>query len=325
MDVSTTYMGLKLRNPIIVASSGLTKTADQIKKCEEAGAGAVVMKSLFEEQIRGESSVIEQTEMMHAEAMDYMRAEIDMLYGPHEYVETIREAKRNVSIPVIASVNCYTSKWWTGYAQQLEAAGADALELNTYVYPYDMEKGSYAIETIYYEILKSVLENVTIPVSLKLSPYFTSFGNFAEKLDQLGADGLVLFNRFIQPDINIEKMTSFVRPLFDDPISYSHALRWVALLSGKLNLDIAASGNIRTAEDMIKQLLVGSSAIQIASVLYQRGLGVINELLDGLIKWMKDEGFSSVEEFKGQLSEIKDPHSNAFIRSQFIKTITSIE
>ncbi|MBN1153447.1 dihydroorotate dehydrogenase-like protein [candidate division KSB1 bacterium] len=325
MDLSTTYMGLKLRNPIVVASSGLTKTADQIKKCEQAGAGAVVMKSLFEEQIRGEASVIEQTDMMHTEALDYVRAEIDMLYGPHEYVDTIREAKRNLSIPVIASVNCYTSKWWTGYAEQIEAAGADALELNTYVYPYDMEKGSYAIENIYFDILKSVLDHVNIPVSLKVSPYFTSFGNFAEKLDQLGADGLVLFNRFIQPDIDIKSLTSSVKPMFDDPISYTHALRWVALLSGKLNLDIVASGNIRTAEDVVKQLLVGASAIQIASVLYQKGLGVIQDLIDGLQQWMKDENFSSIDQFRGQLNEINDPHSNAFIRSQFIKTITNIE
>jgi len=325
MDLSTTYLGLKLNNPIIVASSGLSKTAEQIKKCEDAGAGAVVMKSLFEEQIRNQASEIEQGDMMHTEAMDYVRAEIDMLYGPRDYIDTIREVKRSVEIPLIASVNCYTSKWWTGYAEQLEAAGADALELNVYVYPYDIEKGSYAIETIYFEILQSVLEKVDIPVSLKLSPYFTSFGNFAEKLDQLGAHGLVLFNRFVQPEIDIKNMTSSVKPLFDDPISFTHALRWVALLSDKLNLDIVASGNIRTAEDVIKQILVGSSAIQIASILYQNGLGVIKDLLTGLEAWMKEENFSTIDEFRGQLNEINDPHSNSFIRSQFIKTITNIE
>ena len=164
-----------------------------------------------------------------------------------------------------------------------------------------------------------------IPVSLKLSPYFTSFGNFAEKLDQLGAHGLVLFNRFVQPEIDIKNMTSSVKPLFDDPISFTHALRWVALLSDKLNLDIVASGNIRTAEDVIKQILVGSSAIQIASILYQNGLGVIKDLLTGLEAWMKEENFSTIDEFRGQLNEINDPHSNSFIRSQFIKTITNIE
>jgi len=325
MDLSIEYLGMTLRNPIIVASCGLTKTADQIKKCEEAGAGAVVMKSLFEEQIREQESSFQDSSMMHPEALEYIRAEIDMQYGPREYIEIIKEAKKAVSIPVIASVNCYSDKWWINYAQQLEAAGAEALELNVYVLPYDFEKGSFALENMYIEILQAVMEQVEIPVSLKLPPYFTSFGNFAEKLDKLGADGLVLFNRYIQPEIDIKKLTSSVQPSFNDPIGFLHTLRWVALLSGRLNLDIAASGNIREAKDVIKQLLAGATAIQIASVLYKEGLGKIKKLLTDLETWMDEHKFYAISDFKGKLNQENNPQSEAFVRAQYIKTISGIE
>lgn len=325
MDLSTEYLGLTLENPIIVASCGLTKTADQVKKAEDAGAGAVVMKSLFEEQIRNEDSGLDQTAMMHPEALDYIRAEIDMLFGPREYVEVIREIKRRVDIPVIASINCFTSKWWTSYAYELEQAGADALELNAYVLPFVTDKGSYAIEDTYLEILQSVMDSIEIPVSFKLSPYFSAFGNFAEKLDNQGADGLVLFNRFIQPDIDVKKMTTILKPAFNDPIGFSHALRWIGILSGKLNLDIAASGNIRGADDMIKQLLAGASAVQIASVLYKEGLGKIEEMLSGLKSWMTEKKFTSLADFKGALNQVNDPKTETFERAQYIKAITGIE
>ncbi len=325
MDLSTKYLGLTLRNPIMVASCGLTKTTDQLKKCEDAGAGAVVMKSLFEEQIRATNSGVADSTAMHTEAMDYLMAEIDMMYGPREYVDMIADAKKSVSIPIIASVNCYTSKWWIDYAQQLEAAGADALELNIYVLPFDLSKNSFVIENTYLEILQSVKKQIEIPVALKLSPYFTSFGNFAEKLDQQGADGLVLFNRYIQPDIDIQKMTSSVKPLFDDPIGFTSTLRWVALLSARLKLDLAASGNIQTADDVIKQLLAGASAIQVASVLYKEGLHKIGELLDGLETWMKKMKFSSIADFRGKLNQLNGPNPESYIRAQFIKTISSFE
>ncbi|MBD3289366.1 dihydroorotate dehydrogenase-like protein [candidate division KSB1 bacterium] len=325
MDLSTEYLGLTIENPIIVASSGLTKSADQIKKCEDAGAGAVVMKSLFEEQIRNEDSGLDESAMMHTEAFDYIRAEVDMLHGPRDYVEVIKEVKRSVTIPVIASINCYSAKWWISYAYELEAAGADALELNAYVLPFDSDKGSYAIENTYLEILQGVLEKIEIPISFKLSPYFTSFGNFAEKLDNQGVDGLVLFNRFIQPDIDLEKMENVLRPAFNDPVGFSHALRWVALLSGKLNLDIAASGNIRTAEDIAKQILAGASAVQIASVLYREGLGEIQSLLKDLKNWMDVKKFASIADIKGKLNQMNDPKSDTFVRAQYIKAFTGIE
>lgn len=325
MDLSTKYLGLSLKNPIVVASCGLTKNADQIKKCEEAGAGAVVMKSLFEEQIKEMDSGLKDSVEMHSEALDYIRAEIEMQLGPREYLEEIKKAKKSVSIPVIASVNCYTPRWWTSYAQQIEAAGADALELNIYVMPYNSEMSGYDIENSYIAILLAVKEQVAIPISIKLSPYFTSFGNLAAKLEKQGAGGLVLFNRFIQPEIDINKITSLVKPSFDDPIGFSHTLRWVALLSGVLGLDIAASGNIRNAEHIIKQLLAGAKVIQMASVLYKEGLGKIQEMLNGLKNWMQDQNINSVDEFRGKLNQVHDPKSEVYIRSQYIKAIGGIE
>ena len=325
MDLSTKYLGLTLNNPIVVASCGLTKSVDQIKKCEDAGAGAVVMKSLFEEQIREVNSGLDEAVGMHTEALDYIRAEIDMQLGPREYLDTIKQTKKSESIPVIASVNCYTAKWWTSYAAQIEDAGADALELNIYVMPFSSELSGYNVENTYIEILQAVKEQIEIPVSLKLSPYFTSFANLAEKLDNQGADGLVLFNRYVQPDVDVKKIASAVKPSFNDPIGFSNTLRWIALLSGKLKLDIAASGNIRSADDVIKQLLVGASVIQIASVLYKEGLSKINDMVNDLSNWMKEKAFDKVDDFKGKLNQVNDPKTETFIRSQYIKSIAGVE
>jgi len=325
MNLTTKYLDLSLNNPIVVASCGLTKSVDQIKKCEEAGAGAVVMKSLFEEQIREMNSGLDDSVAMHTEALDYIRAEIDMQLGPREYLETIKAAKKQVSIPVIASVNCYSSKWWTSYAQQIEAAGADALELNIYVMPFNAEISGYNLENTYIEILQAVKAELDIPVSLKLSPYFTSFANLAEKLDNQGADGLVLFNRFVHPEIDIDKISSAVKPSFNDPAGFYNSLRWIALLSGKLKLDIAASGNIRSAQDMIKQLLAGATVIQIASVLYKAGLGKITAMLDGLQSWMKEQKYNSIEDFRGKLNQENDPKSEAYIRAQYLKAIAGVD
>ncbi len=325
MNLSTRYLNLPLENPILVASCGLTKSVDQIIKCEEAGAGAVVMKSLFEEQIREMNSGLKDSVSLHTEALDYIRAEIDMQLGPREYLETITAARKRVSIPVIASINCFSSKWWTAYAKQIESAGADALELNIYVMPFNSEMSGYNIENTYIEVLQAVKQEIEIPVSLKLSPYFTSFANLAEKLDNQGADGLVLFNRFVHPDIDINQISSSVKPSFNDPVGFYNSLRWIALLSGKLKLDLAASGNIRTADDMIKQLLAGAKVIQIASVLYKDGLGKIREMLTGLENWMAQHQFNSLDDFRGKLNQANDPKPDAYVRAQYLKAIAGIE
>jgi len=325
MDLSTKYLGLSLKNPIVIASSGLTKTIDHIKKCEESGAGAVVMKSIFEEQIRETNSGIKDSISMHPEALEYIRAEIDMQYGTREYLETIKQAKKSVSIPVIASINCHSSQWWTTYAKQIETVGADALELNIFILPYDSAISSYNLENVYLEILQNVRQQVQIPISLKLSPYFTSFANFAEKLDNQGADGLVLFNRFVHPEIDLQKIATSVKSSFDDPVGFYHTLRWIALLSEKLNLDLAASGNIRSANDVIKQLLTGASVVQIASVIYKNGFWKIEEMLNDLTSWMQEKNFASISEFRGKLNQLNNPQSEMYVRAQYIKSIAGIE
>lgn len=326
MDLSTTYLGLSLRNPIIVASCGLTKTAEQIKQCEDAGAGAVVMKSLLEEQIREVEADMEQEISMHSEVMGYLQADIGMRYGSDTYTDTIEQVKKEVSIPVIASVNCYSSKWWINYARQLEEAGADALELNVYIMPADFSKSSADLEALYLEIMKAVKAQVKIPVAMKLSPFFTSFGHIAAALERYGADGLVLFNRFVQPDIDISSLAAEIKPSFNDPVGFGRSLRWTAMLSGTLDLDIAASGGIRDEKAIIKLLLAGASAVQIASILYgKNGLEKIQTMLTGLETWMKEKNFGSLSDFAGRLNQKHNPQSEAYIRAQYIKSIAGIE
>jgi dihydroorotate dehydrogenase (fumarate) len=325
MNLSTTYLGLSLKNPIIVGSCGLTKTVEQIKQCEQAGAGAVVMKSLFEEQIRESEAEMEKALSMHPEVMDYLRADIDMRYGADKYTETIRQAKNEVSMPVIASINCYSSKWWTNYAKTIEEAGADALELNAYVIPADFAKTSDEVEDIYVELVKAVKAQVNIPVALKLSSYFTSFGSFAAKLERYGVDGLILFNRFVQPDISLSDIMTTVKPSFNDPVGFGRSLRWTGMLSGLLGIDIVASGGIRDETGVIKQLLAGAVAVQIASVLYAKGLEKIPQILAGLEKWMEEKHFSSISDFQGRLNQANNPQNEAYIRAQYVKSFAGVE
>ncbi len=322
MDLATQYLGLSLKNPIIAGSSGLSKNADQVKRLEDAGVGAVVLKSLYEEQIRAVESDLESSVGMHTEVLDYLRAEVDMSYGPRDYLEMIRQAKNQTSIPVIASVNCVTSKWWMSYARQIEAAGADALELNVYIFPDDFNKSSFDLEKEYFEVMEAVRAEVKIPVAMKLPPYFTSFGYVAKELAKRGANGLVLFNRFVQPDIDLKNVAEKVRAAFNDPLGYSHALRWIALLSDAVDLDLAASGNIKSADDIIKQLLVGATAVQLVSLFYKEGVGKVKELLHDIQNWMKEHNFSSISEFRGKLNQKNNPLSQAYVRAQYMIAIS---
>jgi len=325
MDLTTKYLGLTLSNPIIVGSSALTKTTDQIKKCEKAGAGAVVLKSIFEEQIQQENKAIAHSAAMHPEALDYIRAEIEKEYGTMEYLETIRQAKAAVSIPIIASINCHSPRWWTTYASQIETAGADALELNIFVLPFHVNDSSNHLEDSYIEILKKVKNEIRLPVAIKLAPYFTSFVNLAEKLDREGANGFVLFNRFTNTDFDIRKLAIATKASFNDPVGFYSSLRWTALLSGKLKLDIAASGGIKEAKDIIKQLLAGASAVQAVSVFYKNGLHKIKEMKDGIRSWMKEKGFNTIEDFRGKLNQQNNPLEKNYYRAQYIKTFAGIE
>ncbi|MBN2381041.1 dihydroorotate dehydrogenase-like protein [candidate division WOR-3 bacterium] len=326
VDLKTTYMGLELRNPVIVASSGLTGNTEGVKKAEGAGAGAVVLKSIFEEQIEAEVGQITAESWMpgHAEAFDYVRG-MGYALTPIKYLDLVSQTRDAVSIPVIASLNCVSSKWWTDYAEKIERAGAHCLELNISVMPSDPKRTSKDIEKIYYDIVESVRSRVKIPIAVKLGSYFTALGHTAGELVKRGADALVLFNRFYTLDVDIEKIELTAGYPFSSSGDMGRTLRWVALLAGRAEVDIAASTGIHDASDVVKMILAGASAIEMASALYTKGMEHIETVLGGLQKWMDKHGFSSLDEFRGKLSREHADNPELYERLQYIKAIVGVE
>jgi len=324
-QLETKYMGLTLRNPIIVASSGLTKTVAKMQACEDAGAGAVVIKSLFEEVLGQEDSGIEGSTGIHTEAYDYLRADLAMEYGPREYCSLIYEAKKKLKIPVIASINCVSAKWWPSFASQIEAAGADALELNVFTTANEQHITASSLEQLYIDIIEAVRSKIKIPVAMKLGMYFTALPNLASQLCLHGANGLVLFNRFTEPDIDIKKLALKTTFQFSNRYEMHKPLRWIALLAGHIGCDLAATTGIQKAEDVIKMLLVGASAVEIASILYKNGVEHIQTLLDEMKEWMISQNFESIDDFKGKLRFTKAADSEHFLRAQFIEIIRGYE
>lgn len=324
VNLSTSYMGLTLRNPIIVSSSGLTKTIDGIIHCSETGVGAVVLKSLFEEQFLIEGDIPESDYSIHPEALDYMRRGGLMEYAPQKMCEMIDKAKSKVDIPLIASINCQTFSLWPSFAKQIEQAGADGLELNIYTLPIDLSSPSSVYEDYHLRIVNEVREVVSIPVAVKLVAQITSLPHLAQRLAQSGCAALVLFNWFLVPDVDT---TSLGTKSIMGKGNFHQSLRWVGLLAGRVGCDIAASGGIKTSNDIIKQILAGASASQICSLFYQKGLSEVRMLLEGLETWMKEHGFSSIEDFKGDLSFKKQELSfrdlgeaGSYFRAQYLKT-----
>ncbi|MBN1999589.1 dihydroorotate dehydrogenase-like protein [candidate division KSB1 bacterium] len=324
-QIDSTYMNLKLSNPIIVASSGLTKSARQIKSCEDAGAGAVVIKSLFEEVLAGKDFGLDVSTGMHAEAYDYLRSELEMQYGPRDYCRVIEDAKKSVDIPVIASINCVSAKWWPSYAKQIESAGADGLELNVFKTAFDPTTSGEDIEKIYFDVIQAVKEKVNIPVAMKIGSYFSSLPNLARELRQRGVDALVLFNRFTELDIDIEKISLQNTFQFSSKYEIYRPLRWIAILSGRIGCDLAATTGIHSAQDMIKMILAGASAVQLASLLYTDGLEKIRSFLTFLESWMTQNNFKTIEEFKGKLSLKNTQTNEIYLRSQFMEKIRGYE
>lgn len=323
-DLSTTYLGLKLKNPILVASSGLAKDAAGVKKCADAGAGAVVLKSIFEEQFLVEQKAQENDYFIHPEAMDYLRSGGLLEYAPEKICREIEAAKKESDIPIIASINCQTKSLWPSFARQVEEAGADALELNIYNLPIDIDTPGSAVDDDHVEILKQVKDQVNIPVSIKLTPEVSSLPYLAGRLANFGADGLVLFNWFLAPDINLKKMTSFAMKSQGD---FNQSLRWVALIAGRINADIAASGGVKDAAGIIKQLLAGANVVQICTLFYQQGLAEISGLIEEMNDWMDHQQFSTIAALRGNLSfreqelSFKDLGEAAgFFRAQYLKT-----
>jgi len=315
-------MNLTLKNPLIVGSCGLTSSVEKVKEAEAAGAGAVVLKSLFEEVLTQESE-IKNSIPYHPEALDYYQSQLEKEYGARDYIELIKKCKAEVNIPIIASINCQSAKWWENYTKQIEAAGADAIELNVFTTANNTVVTSKDIEQLHFDILESVKKVVSIPVSLKIGIYFTSLPHFAVELDKKGLDGLVIFNRFTEPDIDInsiEMKTSFVFSTSDEIL---RTLRWTALLKDKVEFDISATTGIQNSSDVIKMLLAGASTVQLVSVLYREGVEKIREILKGVEEWMEKHKFNSIEEFKGILSFAKTKTPEHYLRAQFIEKIKS--
>ena len=326
-NLSTSYMGLKLRNPIIAGSSGLTNSLENIQKMYEHGAGAIVLKSLFEEQINfAINKTYNQSENNYSypEALDYIShytRENDL----ERYLKLIREAKSKVDIPIIASINCVSSSEWISFAKNIQDAGADALELNIFILPSDPRRKAEQHEQVYFDILQPVMKQVKIPVAAKISSYFSGLTNMALQLSWTGISGLVLFNRFFSPDIDIDKLEVTASNVFSTPGEMSMTLRWVALLSDKVHCDIAASTGIHNGHAVIKQLLAGAKAVQIASTLYQKGFEQIGLMTKEINEWMEMHQFASTTDFIGKLSYKEAKNPAAYERVQFMKHFAGIE
>ncbi len=325
-DLKTKYMGFELSNPLVVASSSLTKNLDGVKRCADAGAGAVVLKSLFEEQINIEAKEVEEYVLpyWHSEAFDYVR-QMTMELGPENYLEFVERVKNEVSIPVIASLNCISPKWWTSYAKKIVNAGADAIELNIAVMPSDPSRNSRTIENLYLKILEAVDASINIPIAIKIGPYFTSMAHMANEFSKHGIAALVLFNRFYQPNIDIEKVALAPGYSFSSPEEMGQSLRWIALLSGKVNCDLAAATGIHDTSGVIKQILAGANIVQLCSTLYLNGLKQIGTILDELGLWMKKHSFETLDDFRGKLSRMESPHPESYERIQYIKALVGTD
>lgn len=324
-SLETNYMGIKLKNPVIVGSSGLTRSVEKVKACENAGAGAVVIKSLFEEVLAKEDWGLESSLHAHPEAYDYLQSELQLQYGPQEYCDLIAEIKSKVKIPVIGSINCISSKWWPNFAKKIESAGADAIELNVFSMPIDPAINAASLEEKYYEILAAIRERVTIPVAMKIGMYFTSLPFLTKNLANQGVDAIVLFNRFTEPDIDIESMRLKTTFSFSTKDNIFPLLRWVALLSGRVGCDLSATTGIHSAEGVIKLLLAGAATTQLVSVLYKKGLDEIGKILKDMETWMQKHDFSSVGRFRGKLNFTEAELSEVYLRAQFMEKIKGIE
>lgn len=315
-------MGIELKNPLIVASCDLTSDIKQVKKCEEAGAGAVVLKSLFEEQIETETEELIADSWLsdHTEAFEYVRG-MSMANGPSTYLNLIKEVKKETSIPIIASLNCISPKWWLDYAKQIELSGAAALELNISLLPSNSKRSSEEIEQVYIDILVGVLEEINLPVAVKIGPYFTSMARIIKDFTKIGVKSLVLFNRFYQFDIDIENLKIKGGNPLSSPNEISNSLRWIAILSDIISCDFAATTGIYSGKDVIKQILAGAKAVEICSTLYKNGLEHIKSILHEIENWMAEHNYKSIEDFRGKLSKKEEDNTELYDRLQYIKAL----
>ena len=320
-DLTTEYLGLKLNNPIIAGSSGLSASAKGVKELAENGAGAVVLKSIFEEEIMFEyDDILKEAgkEGVNLDQFDYYDYQLksDKI---KKYTELISESKKNVSIPVIASINCVYSHEWVSFAKQLEQAGADALELNMFFLPSEFDRSTEEKERAYFQIIEKVKKEVGIPIALKISYYFSNLGPMIQKLSETGIAGLVLFNRFYSPDIDIDKLEVVSSNVFSNPSDLPISLRWIAIMAERVSCDLAASTGVHDGAALIKQILAGADAVQVVSALYQQGKGTIFTMLKTLEQWMEKKGFDNLGAFRGKMSQAKTGNPASYERVQFMR------
>lgn len=329
IDLSTQYLGLKLKNPLVASASPLSKKVDTVKKLEDAGIGAVVMYSLFEEQIIHESHALDYflshgTESF-SEALTYFPDMEHYNVGPDGYLDMIRKLKESVQVPVIASLNGISTGGWVDYACKMEQAGADALELNIYFLPTDLELEGIALEDAYVELVSSVRAQVKIPLAVKLSPYFTALPNFARKLVGAGANGLVLFNRFYQPDLDIETLEVVPDLVLSTSDELRLPLRWTAILYGRLQADLALTTGVHSVEDVVKATMAGARVSMMASELLSRGIGRVSEILADLEKWLETYEYHSIQQMLGSMSQQAVADPAAFERANYMKVLQSFD
>ena len=321
-NLGTTYLGLQLQNPLIAASSGLTGSVEKIKELETAGIGAIVLKSIFEEQINNEvSSMLEkdQQNMAYPEAEDYIKNYLRNNTVTN-HLDLVSKAKKTVNIPIIASINCISSEEWTSFAKDFEEAGADAIELNIFYVPTDRNEKSGEVEQLYIDVLKKVKSQISIPIAVKFGVNHSNIIRMADKLKANGAAGVVMFNRFYEPDINLETLELTSSEVFSSPADIRRSLRWVGMVSSKVsNLDIAASTGIHNGDAVIKQILAGARVAQLCSTLYINGFNIAEQMLADIKEFMRKWNFKKIEDFRGRLSYKNIPDPLMYERSQFMK------
>jgi dihydroorotate dehydrogenase (fumarate) len=327
MDLTTRYLGMTLRTPLVPSASPLSDDLGRIRKMEDAGASAIVLHSLFEEQLTRESEAL-QHHLMYgtesfAEALSYLPEPEEFHIGPEEYLSHIRKAKEAVRIPIIASLNGSSIGGWVDHAKKMQQAGADALELNVYYIPADLDKTAIDVEQTYIDILKAVKSVVSIPVAIKLSAFFSSMANMAKRLDQAGANGLVLFNRFYQPDMDLDTLEVKANVLLSTPQAMRLPLRWIAILYGRIKANLAATSGIHGSHDVLKMLMAGADVTMLCSVLLREGIDKIREIEAGMCEWMAEHDYESVQQLRGSMSQKHCADPAAFERAQYMRAVLS--
>ncbi len=325
MNLKTTYMGLKLRTPLVVSASPLSEDIGNLSRMEDAGAAAVVLHSLFEEQIRYERYELHwnttQGTESYPEALSYFPDPHELCVGPEAYLKHIARAKETVTIPIIASLNGSTARGWTSFAKQIQQAGADALELNIYNIPTDMKISGADLEHQYIEVVRSVRAEVSIPLAVKVSPFFTNFANMAKRFAENGANGLVLFNRFYQPDIELESLEVTPNVFYSTPMAMRLPLRWIAILYDRIGASLAATSGIHRGTDALKMLMAGADVTMLCSVLMRHGIDRLRVIEEEMVSWLREHEYESVEQLKGSLSHKNCPDSSAFERAQYMRAV----